>query len=410
MAVKNIKTRIQNKHDTEANWQQATNFVPMAGEIIVYDADSTYSYERFKIGDGKTLVMNLPFAGGVDETSVKLSSDLYTYTAIGKITSASNTSPYKVASKGDTLKTVFNTVFGTQQDQQPAITTSNVNLSVAAGTTSYGGGEYGTTVASTDVTITFTLNNSGTAQYGYRCGATKTTGSQTFYYPVTKQNNADIKITLPSGKTASVTAGTLVATNSNILYCNFNSSKQVKIKISLAAGSVTTSSQTRYGQITGEVTLGAAQKENQLTSGTPITKFLTYLGSDATNTSALSGGNKSNTAGSYTISAGSYSPYYLASTSSSLASVAKNVATKYTSGAVSVTCSEPSYIWFLLAPGTSGTKTIQYEALGQWYEFNGGTTGPVDVTLTLDSGATVTYKGYRTNKQAAAGTTSFKIV
>jgi hypothetical protein len=347
------------------------------------------------------------------DEDITLKTDLFTFTNIGKITGASNTNPIKVADAGDNLKAVFNKVFGTQQDQQPNISTSSVALNVSAGTTSYGGGEFGTAVVATDVTITFTLANSGTAGYGYRCGDALTTGSQKFYYPVTKQNGADLKIILPSGKTASsdmVTAGTFKSASSNILYCDFNNNKQVSIKINLPAGSVSTSSQIRYEQISASVTLGAAQKEDQLTAGTAITKFLTYLKKDATSTAALSGSTKSNTAGAYTISAGSYSPYYLASTSSSLTSVAKNVATKYTTGsAVSITCAQASYIWFLLPPNTTGNKTIQYEALGQWYEFPGGTAAPVDVSLVLNSGVTVTYKGYRTNKQAAAGTTSFKI-
>lgn len=63
---KKIKTRIQQKHDLEVNWTAAgtgTNpFIPMAGEVIVYDRDDNYSYERFKIGDGKTKVHELPFA------------------------------------------------------------------------------------------------------------------------------------------------------------------------------------------------------------------------------------------------------------------------------------------------------------------------------------------------------------
>ena len=181
-------------------------------------------------------------------------------------------------------------------------------------------------------------------------------------------------------------------------------------------GHVTENQQIRYGQISASVKLGAAQKENQLTAGTVITKFLTYLSNDASSTSAnnaLTGGNKSNTAGAYTISAGSYSPYYLASTSSELTSVAKNVATRYTAGnAVSIKCDTESYIWFFLVPGTSGNKSIEYEALGSWYKFGGddGTSGPFDVELTLHSGITVTYKAYRTNKQAAAGTTQFRIV
>ena len=60
-----IKTRIQNKHDVEANWVQAVNFIPMAGEAIVYDQDSNYSSPRIKIGDGQTTINNLPFCTGV---------------------------------------------------------------------------------------------------------------------------------------------------------------------------------------------------------------------------------------------------------------------------------------------------------------------------------------------------------
>ena len=51
-----LKTRIVNKHDTEANWLKATTFVPKAGELIVYDPDTTYNYTRIKIGDGSTKV------------------------------------------------------------------------------------------------------------------------------------------------------------------------------------------------------------------------------------------------------------------------------------------------------------------------------------------------------------------
>lgn len=56
-----IISRIVHKHDTETNWNKAINFIPLIGEIIVYDTDENYNYERFKIGDGKTTVINLPF-------------------------------------------------------------------------------------------------------------------------------------------------------------------------------------------------------------------------------------------------------------------------------------------------------------------------------------------------------------
>lgn len=61
MAEKTIKTRIQSKHETEANWNKATNFVPLKGEIIIYDPDTTYDYPRIKVGDGKTNVISLKF-------------------------------------------------------------------------------------------------------------------------------------------------------------------------------------------------------------------------------------------------------------------------------------------------------------------------------------------------------------
>ena len=62
MANKTFNGRIVNKHDTAENWAKATSFIPKQGEIIVYDADADYDYERFKIGDGETVVSSLPFA------------------------------------------------------------------------------------------------------------------------------------------------------------------------------------------------------------------------------------------------------------------------------------------------------------------------------------------------------------
>ena len=61
MIEKNIKSRIQHKHDSEAKWNTMVTFIPMQGELIIYDKDNNYSYERFKIGDGVTTVVNLPF-------------------------------------------------------------------------------------------------------------------------------------------------------------------------------------------------------------------------------------------------------------------------------------------------------------------------------------------------------------
>ena len=62
MSGKTFNTRLVSKHDVEVNWLKAVNFIPMQGEIVIYDIDENYTYERFKIGDGKTIVGDLPFA------------------------------------------------------------------------------------------------------------------------------------------------------------------------------------------------------------------------------------------------------------------------------------------------------------------------------------------------------------
>ena len=54
MASKN--ERVINNHDVSANWEKAINFVPKAGEIIIYD-----DLGDMKIGDGKTPINDLSF-------------------------------------------------------------------------------------------------------------------------------------------------------------------------------------------------------------------------------------------------------------------------------------------------------------------------------------------------------------
>lgn len=62
MATENlIKSRIQLKNDTEENWSKAVNFCPKPGELIIYSADDDHPYPRLKVGDGITMVPNLPF-------------------------------------------------------------------------------------------------------------------------------------------------------------------------------------------------------------------------------------------------------------------------------------------------------------------------------------------------------------
>ena len=61
-----INIRIENKHATEAEWIEAEDFIPLNGEIIIYDKETeelteneisilsrnyTIPYDRVKIGD-----------------------------------------------------------------------------------------------------------------------------------------------------------------------------------------------------------------------------------------------------------------------------------------------------------------------------------------------------------------------
>ena len=74
MAENTIKTRIQLKCDTEANWNKSvlvseggiekttgTSFIPREGEVIIYKADDTHPFSRLKVGNGTTNVVRLPF-------------------------------------------------------------------------------------------------------------------------------------------------------------------------------------------------------------------------------------------------------------------------------------------------------------------------------------------------------------
>ena len=74
--IKELFTRIITKHDLEVNWLRNSSFVPMQGELIIYDCEVDangntlelpsdrsvpYDYERLKLGDGFTLVNDLQF-------------------------------------------------------------------------------------------------------------------------------------------------------------------------------------------------------------------------------------------------------------------------------------------------------------------------------------------------------------
>lgn len=63
--MKTFNTRISHKHDTEANWMTHSDFIPLEGEIIIYDSDTNHTHPRIKVGNGRVRVKDLPF---IDKT------------------------------------------------------------------------------------------------------------------------------------------------------------------------------------------------------------------------------------------------------------------------------------------------------------------------------------------------------
>ena len=64
MSDKTFPVRVIMKHDTQANWALATNFIPKKGEVIVYEdyyVSGNTTVPGIKIGDGTTNVNSLPF-------------------------------------------------------------------------------------------------------------------------------------------------------------------------------------------------------------------------------------------------------------------------------------------------------------------------------------------------------------
>lgn len=74
---KRLKARVAHKHKTEAEWyldvytaadsttKRSDPFIPLDGELIIFDTDESNTKKRFKFGDGKTDVIELPFVTSI---------------------------------------------------------------------------------------------------------------------------------------------------------------------------------------------------------------------------------------------------------------------------------------------------------------------------------------------------------
>lgn len=132
MAEKLLQTRIQLKHDIEANWDKAIAFKPKAGEIIIYDVDTNHNLPRLKVGNGNTIVKNLPFVGELTTADVE---SLIGYTP-SQVTITNDVGPYALTVKtgdGNTEET-FNIPLTT--DSKYGVVKVGGNISVSDGTIS----------------------------------------------------------------------------------------------------------------------------------------------------------------------------------------------------------------------------------------------------------------------------------
>lgn len=69
-----IKARTTHLHKKESDWNTLRDFVPMAGELIIYDIDDINRTIRFKFGDGVTRLIELPFVASQSGSSPDMPS------------------------------------------------------------------------------------------------------------------------------------------------------------------------------------------------------------------------------------------------------------------------------------------------------------------------------------------------
>lgn len=55
-----VQARIQSKHDTTENWNNARGFIPLPGEIIIYDDWKVKTWETEEYGETVTKTVNIP--------------------------------------------------------------------------------------------------------------------------------------------------------------------------------------------------------------------------------------------------------------------------------------------------------------------------------------------------------------
>lgn len=185
MAENILKTKIQLRHDTAANWEANKTVVLLAGELG-FETDTN----KFKIGDGVKTWAELPYAVkdeiALTDENVTMTDDFTATVNIGTFTVPASGSG-TIAAQGKTLKEFLSGLFAKAKD--PTITQPSVSISL----TGAGAKEVGS-----EFTPSYMVKfNAGSYQYGPATGVTATYAvSDTASHTATEASGSFAKFTV----------------------------------------------------------------------------------------------------------------------------------------------------------------------------------------------------------------------
>ena len=185
MAENILKTKIQLRHDTAANWEANKTVVLLAGELG-FETDTN----KFKIGDGVKTWAELPYAVkdeiALTDENVTMTDDFTATVNIGTFSVPASGSG-TIAAQGKTLKEFLSGLFAKAKD--PNVTQPSVSISL----TGAGAKEVGS-----EFTPSYTVKfNAGSYQYGPATGVTATYAvSDTASHTATEASGSFAKFTV----------------------------------------------------------------------------------------------------------------------------------------------------------------------------------------------------------------------
>lgn len=248
------------------------------------------------------------------EEDIRLKSNLYTYVPIGNAQKASNEvigkngSPISVTNRGligesgQSLKKVFDNIFGTEVDTEPSSITDSRQISYTYNPSAVLGAtasEVGTAISDNSITITISASGQSYSTYGYYTSV-DTNGEPTefvynksgvtLYYTVATQTIVDgeneedykLKLVLPESYNANKVSfsPTPVHINDKEVYINADS---VTVIVSNSIVEQTNANQSIYGQIEAYCNFEKLQDSNN----NEVKGFLTYLRKAAKTTTSI---------------------------------------------------------------------------------------------------------------------------